>query len=208
MNVAVFGAKGRVGAKVTEIALKRGHAVWQIDKNYSENELKEVDVVINFATADATNDVVTLCEQQNCPLITGTTGLSSKQQALLDELSGRVSVVQKANFATGVALLKEICDVVSRKLKWDCAIVETHRREKKDAPSGTAKELASAISKNLGSFSSVEVHSLRLGDNVGKHEVTFAALGESLTITHNAYSTDIFALGAVRAAEEIVSTSR
>lgn len=203
MNLVVFGAKGRVGKKVADIAAKRGHNVWKIDKNFSENRLDSVDVVINFATAEGTHDVAKFCAKYNCPLVFGTTGLNEAQQELVDKLSKRVTVVQKANFAIGVNMLYRLCDIVSRELHWDCAIVETHRRGKKDAPSGTAKGLASVISGNLGSFSSVEVHSLRMGDNVGRHEVTFAADGESLTITHQAYSVDVFALGAVKTAEEL-----
>lgn len=204
MNLAVFGAKGRVGKKIADIAVKRGHNVWQIDKNFSENQLDNVDAVICFTTAEGTHDVVEFCNKHCCPLVLGTTGLNEAQQALVDGLSKRVTVVQKANFAIGVDMLYKLCDIVSRELKWDCAVVETHRRGKKDAPSGTARGLASAISGNLGSFSSVEVHSLRVGSNFGKHEVTFATDGESLTITHQAENVDIFALGAIKTAEEII----
>lgn len=206
MNLVVFGAKGRVGKKVADIAAKRGHDVWQIDKNYSENPLDKVDVVIGFATAESAGDVADFCLEHNCPLVLGTTGLNQEQQALVDKLAKRVTVVQKANFAIGVDMLYRLCDIVSRNLKWDCAVVETHRRGKKDAPSGTAKGLASVISNNLGSFSSVEAHSLRLGDNVGRHEVTFATDGESLTITHQANSIDIFALGAIKEAEKLANS--
>ena len=203
MNIAVFGAKGRVGSKVAEIAKKRKHSVWEIDKNYSENELDKVDAVINFASAKATKDVAEFCKKYACPLVTGTTGLSEEQQSLLDGLTESVTVVEKANFATGVDMLYKLCDVVSRELKWDCVIVETHRKGKKDAPSGTANGLATVIAKNFGSFSSVETHALRIGSNFGKHEVIFATEGESLTITHQAENVDIFALGAVKEAERV-----
>lgn len=203
MNIAVFGAKGRVGSRVADIAKARGHNVWSIDKNYSENELANADVAINFATAEAICEVVAFCIQKNCPLINGTTGLDEKQQELLDDLSKRVAVVNKANFAIGVEMLFKLCEIVARELDWDCAIVETHRKNKKDAPSGTAKKLGALIAKNLGSFRSVETHALRLGSNFGRHEVTFAGEGESLTITHQAENADVFALGAVKEAERV-----
>lgn len=207
MNVAVFGANGRVGARVVEIAKKRGHDVWLIDKDYSENRLDSVDVVINFATAQATGDVVNFCKNHKCPLVTGATGLSDEQQRLLEDLSKSVTVTEKANFATGVDMLHKLCDIVSRELKWDCAIVETHRKGKKDAPSGTARGLATVIAQNFGSFSSVETHALRMGSNFGKHAVTFATDGESLTLVHQAENVDIFALGAVKEAERIARAS-
>lgn len=203
MNIAVFGAKGRLGGRVAEIAEKRGHNVWKIDLNYSENALSGVNVCINFASADATRDVAEFCIKKSCPLITGTTGLNGEQRKIIDNLSEYVTVIEKPNFSIGVDMLYRLCDIVSRELKWDCAIVETHRKGKKDAPGGTARSLQTLISKNTGSFSSVETHSLRLGDNVGTHEVTFASNGESLTLTHRALSVDIFALGAVKEAEKL-----
>lgn len=203
MNIAVFGAKGRVGSRVVDIAQQRGHNVCGIDKDYCDNALKDVDVAINFATAEATADVVVFCKQNKCPLVTGATGLNEAQQQLVDELSKSVKVVEKANFATGVEMLYKLCEIAAAELKWDCAVVETHRKNKKDAPSGTAKRLAAVIAQNLGSFKTVETHALRLGSNFGRHEVTFATEGESLTITHQAENVDIFALGAVKAAERI-----
>lgn len=204
MNLAVFGAKGRVGKSVVDIAEKRKHNVWQIDKGTSENELEKVDVAINFATAEATRDVAEFCLQHRCPLVTGTTGLNAEQREIVQSLSTQVTVIEKANFAVGVDMLYKLCELISRELNWDCAIVETHRKGKKDAPSGTARSLACKIAKNLGSFRSVDVHSLRVGSNFGRHEVTFATNGESLTITHQAENVEIFALGAVKEAERIV----
>lgn len=207
MNIAVFGASGRVGRRVAEIAKKRNHVVWQIDKNYEQNALNVVDAVINFATAEATEDVVDFCRKHKCPLVNGSTGLDEKQLALMDELSHEVTVVSKANFAEGVDMLYKLCDIVSRNLHWDCVVVETHRKGKKDAPSGTAKGLTSVIVNNMGSFRYVETHSLRLGDNMGRHEVTFATNGESLTLIHQASSLDIFAVGAIKTAESLITHS-
>ena len=203
MNIAVFGAKGRVGKRVAEIAAERTHNVWLLDKNYSENATEKIDAAIDFATAEATDEVVEFCKQKKCPLVLGTTGLNEAQQRKVDELKQSVAVIQKANFAEGIDMLYKLCELVSKQLHWDCAVVETHRKGKKDAPSGTAKTLAAVIAENLGSFKRVETHSLRIGSNFGKHEVTFAANGESLTITHQAENVDIFALGAIKEAERI-----
>ena len=69
MNIAVFGANGRVGSRVADIAKSRGHNVYSIDRDYSENVLERVDVAINFATANATADVAQFCLQRRCPLV-------------------------------------------------------------------------------------------------------------------------------------------
>ena len=204
MNIAVFGARGRMGRKVVEIAEERGHSVWQIDKNWQENPLKTVDVAIDFATADATNEVCDFCKAHNSALVSGVTGRNEMQLQLLEELASIVPISCKANFSIGVNMLYELAEIISKKLSdWDCEIVEIHHRNKIDSPSGTAKQLASVIEKE-NSFKKVTIHALRAGTNSGCHSVVFASNGESLTLTHQAESRDIFARGAVLEAERLV----
>ena len=204
MNIAVFGARGRMGSKVAEIAEERGHNVWQIDKDWEKNPLLKVDVAIDFATTEATEQVCKFCKTQKCALISGVTGRDENQLQLIEELSATVPVVCKANFSQGVNMLYELVETVAKKLTdWDCEIVEIHHRNKIDSPSGTAKTLAGVIAKQ-GSFKKVTVHALRVGSNFGKHTVIFASNGESLTLTHQAENRDIFARGAVLEAERLM----
>lgn len=219
MNIAVFGAQGRVGSKVVQIAEKRGHTVIPIDTKdktsdgccvcvAKENETNiannTIDAVIDFSTAAATQEVCEFCKCHRCALISGVTGRNKAQQQLIDELSTRIPVVNKANFSAGVSMLHKLCEIVAKQLPdWDCDIVEIHRKGKLDAPSGTAMSLASTIAQQRN-FKRVTTHALRLGSNFGKHEVIFATNGESLTLTHQAETVEIFALGAVVEAEKLV----
>ena len=209
MNIAVFGANGRVGSKVVEIAKKRGHTVTPIDiKEKTDDSVghknTDTDVLIDFSTAAATQDVCDFCRIHRCALVSGVTGRNTSQQELIDDLSNDLPVVCKANFSIGVDILHRICQIVARELSdWDCEIVEIHRKGKLDAPSGTAKSLAATIAQQK-SFKHVTTHALRCGSNFGKHEVVFATNGESLTITHQAENVEIFALGAVLEAEKLV----
>lgn len=206
MNVAVFGAKGRVGSAVVRLA--KGHNVWQIDKDFEHNPLQTVDVVVDFSLPTATKNVVDFCKTHHCPLVTGVTGRSDTQLALLDELAQHVTVVAMDNFSQGVQMLAEICQYVAQNCNWACEIVETHHAHKKDSPSGTAKMLASKIAKAGGEFCGVTVHSLRLGSNFGCHQVVFATSGESLTITHQAENVEIFARGALKRALQLAENNK
>ena len=229
MNVAVFGARGRVGSKVVEIAQKRGHRVYGIDKKTVENvycgenigkisdkinekynfdaKIDPIDVVIDFSTAEATKEVCEFCKLHHSALVSGVTGRNDEQLRLVEQLSAVVPVIYKANFSVGVQMLHSICQIVARELKdWDCEIVETHRKGKVDSPSGTAKSLAGEIAQRK-SFSKVTVHSLRCGSNFGCHSVVFATQGESLTLTHQAENVEIFAKGAILEAEKLVNNS-
>lgn len=229
MNIAVFGAQGRVGSKVVEIARNRGHNVYEIDKKTVENGqsiincakipendnaqfdfcdvVDKIDVVIDFSTAEATNEVCEFCKLHHSALVSGVTGRNDEQLRLIEQLSTEVPVIFKANFSVGVKMLHRICQIVARELKdWDCEIVETHRKGKIDSPSGTAKSLAGEIAERK-SFRKVTVHSLRCGSNFGCHSVVFATQGESLTLTHQAENVDIFAKGAILEAEKLVNNS-
>lgn len=206
MKIAVFGAKGRVGSAVVRLA--KGHDVWQIDKDYEQNPLQNVDVVIDFSLPSATKQVVDFCQAHRCPLVTGVTSRSQSDLQLVDQLSKQVTVVAQDNFSQGIALLTEICQHVAQKCNWACEIVETHHQNKKDSPSGTAKMIASKVAKTGGEFCTVTIHSLRLGSNFGRHEIVFATQGESLTITHQAENVDIFAKGALKTALEVAKNSQ
>jgi 4-hydroxy-tetrahydrodipicolinate reductase len=206
VNVAVFGAKGRVGRAVVRLA--KGHNVWQIDKDFEHNPLQTVDVVVDFSLPTATKSVVDFCKAHHCPLVTGVTGRSEIQLALLDELAQQVAVVASDNFSDGVQMLADICQYVAQNCNWACEIVETHHAHKKDSPSGTAKMLASKIAKAAGEFCGVTVHSLRLGSNFGQHMVVFGTNGESLTITHQAENVEIFARGALKRALQLAENNK
>ena len=208
MNIAVFGARGRMGKKVVEIAQRRGHSVWQIDKDWEQNPLGKVDVVIDFATADATKEVCDFCKTHRSHLVSGVTGRNEEQLELIEDLAAELTVVCKANFSEGVNILYELVESLAKKLsEWDCEIVETHHRNKVDSPSGTAKELAGIIAKG-SSFKKVTVHALRSGSNLGRHTIVFATNGESLTLTHQAENRDIFARGAVLEAEKVIKRNK
>ena len=211
MVIAVYGAKGRVGSKVVDIAKRRGHTVIPIDVKDDLNQSSEsivlsaqIDAVIDFSTAAATGEVCDFCTLHHCALVSGVTGRNEQQQTLIDRLSEDLPVVCKANFSVGVDMLHRICEIVAQEQPdWDCEIVEVHRRGKLDSPSGTAKSLAATIAKHK-SFKHVTTHALRLGSNYGQHEVVFATNGESLTLTHQAENVEIFALGAVIQCEKLL----
>ena len=101
----------------------------------------------------------------------------------------------------------------------DIEITEAHHRHKVDAPSGTAITLGEVVAAQLDrkladvavygregtggerDRKTIAFHSLRAGDIVGDHTVTFAGEGELIELTHRAQSRMNFAMGALRAAE-------
>jgi 4-hydroxy-tetrahydrodipicolinate reductase len=113
-------------------------------------------------------------------------------------------IVFASNFSVGVNTLFALTQRAAEILRSEFApqIVETHHKMKKDAPSGTAKTLGEILKKELQT--EIPIESIREGDVVGEHTVTFAGPSERLVLTHSAGSREIFASGALRAAHWVV----
>jgi 4-hydroxy-tetrahydrodipicolinate reductase len=144
--------------------------------------------------------------QYRQPLVIGTTGHSAEQRSVIEKTAEFLPVVFASNFSVGVnalfALTKRAGDIFGDEFRAE--IVETHHRMKKDAPSGSAKTLAEILSKAQNITDQVPIQSIREGDVVGEHTVIFSGPGERLELTHRARSREIFARGALRAAEWVI----
>ena len=136
------------------------------------------------------------------PCVIGTTGFTLTQETEIRELAQRIAIVKSANFSLGVTVVEHLCGLLAHLLgkSYDVEIIEMHHRAKKDAPSGTALLLASAIAKarhqqlsqvewngRVGltgprSKSEIGIHALRGGNVVGDHTVCFADIGERVEI--------------------------
>lgn len=210
LNVERVGSTNAEARDVTALTASRNgykHAEGRDVTALTAEQVGQVDGVVDFSTAEATREVCDFCRAHRCPLVTGVTGRTETQQQLIEELARVLPVSAKNNFSRGAQTLRRLVEVAAHLSDWDCDIVELHRRGKKDAPSGTAKELA-AVAAQRGSFRAVTVHSLRCGDSVGTHTVIFATNGERLVLTHEAQSAEIFADGAVAEAERLITLAQ
>jgi 4-hydroxy-tetrahydrodipicolinate reductase len=222
----MHGSSGRMGqAIIKEAEVTDGveiAAEVDIGIDLAAN-IDQADVIIDFSLHSATQGLFELAVEKGKPLVVGTTGHSPEERVKLRELAARVPTVWAGNFSIGVNLLYFLTQRASEILSmdYDAEIVEMHHRFKKDAPSGTAARLAEIVleKRNLKASDlrhgregitgertqrEVGMHSLRGGDVVGEHTVSFAALGERLELTHKASDRRIFAAGAIRSAEWIV----
>jgi 4-hydroxy-tetrahydrodipicolinate reductase len=187
-------------------------------------EIGGCDVVIDFSHPSATDAIHRICLSGKKPLVVGTTGHSAAEREILLETAKSLPIVWSPNFSIGVNVLFWLTRKTAEMLgpDFDLEVLEMHHRLKKDAPSGTAKKLAEILAevrqldyeKNVAHgreglvgerpAKEIGVHSIRGGDVVGDHTVTFAGRGERLELTHKASSRDTFAAGALRAARWVV----
>jgi 4-hydroxy-tetrahydrodipicolinate reductase len=179
------------------------------------------DVVIDFTAPAATVTHARLAAETGCGLVIGTTGLGADDLARIEAAAGSAPIVRAPNMSLGVTLLTALVEQVAARLDddYDIEVLEMHHRHKVDAPSGTALGLGEAAAAGrkvaletvarrtrdgqTGARPRGEIGfaTLRGGDVVGDHEVIFAADGERLILGHKASSREVFARGAVRAAQ-------
>jgi len=200
IKYGLIGSTGRLGSEVVNVFKEKNHKlVYEID---IEKEVKNdiPQVLIDCSLPSAFNKVVELVKQFNIPLVVATTGLTENDLQRLKDLSTRVPVAQSFNFSVGIQVLLKLTEIANDVLKdWDIEISETHHRFKKDKPSGTA-----IMIKDMLASKPVNISSLRLGNVVGDHTVTFGGLGETISITHHAISRRTFAEGILSSAEFVL----
>lgn len=233
MRVAVHGCTGKMGQLLCDMASRgvygaelaasvaldadedpRRH-VYRSIRSVKE----EADCVIDFSNRSAAIEVASYCRERKIALVIGTTGLDVDDDAAIREASSEIAIFRSSNMSLGVALLADLVSRTASSLPdADIEIIETHHVQKVDAPSGTALMLARRAADARGrgeihagrsghgarKYGEIGVSAVRIGRNVGTHEVLFGMGGETITIKHEMYDRSVLADGAMAAAAFIV----
>ena len=181
-------------------------------------------MLVEFSVPEASLEHLRLVAAAGARAVIGTTGFSAAQREEIAALARRAAILVAPNMSVAVTLAFKVLAIMAKALgdAYDVEITETHHRFKKDAPSGTAVRMAEVVAEALGrdlgqvgvygrrglpgerTGKEIGVMSLRSGDVVGEHTVSFGTLGERLELTHRAHSRDTFARGALRAVRWMV----
>ena len=179
-------------------------------------QIGEIDAAIDFSYPGNLQMVLDTALESRLPLVIGTTGLTDAQGEAIRAAAKEIPIVWANNFSTGVTVLCRLARMASQALgeDFDIEIVETHHNQKADAPSGTAKALLASVDPE-GGYAVVNgregrpgargreigMHAVRGGTVAGEHSVHFFGQMEEIELRHRADSREIFARGALRAAE-------
>jgi len=213
MNILLLG-RGKTGSLVAEAARQRGHDIRVMGaaenargEALTAEELRGIDVVIDFTTPSCVVCNIEACLEAGTNMVVGTTGWYGeidRVKALVE--SRKTGFIYAANFSVGVNLFLDVAQAAAAALRhgYGGQIFERHHVHKKDAPSGTAIAIQRVVRESSGKDENLEIISLREGDVVGMHEITLDSSVDTIYICHDAKSRQGFADGAVRAAEWIV----
>ncbi|WP_422667100.1 4-hydroxy-tetrahydrodipicolinate reductase [Buchnera aphidicola] len=246
IRIAIAGALGRMGKylikevqenKYTTLSaafVSKNHPL--INKDIGEiigigkigilisDELHEkintFDVLIDFTKPSSTFKYLKYCSLFKKNIIIGTTGFSTEEMKKISQYSSDIAIMISANFSIGINLLlqliKKTTEIIGHQS--DIEIIESHHRNKIDAPSGTALSIGETISKvmnwdlkkhsiysrekikNVREKNKIGFSTIRAGDIIGKHTVMYASPGEQINITHTASNRKAFSTGAIQAA--------
>ncbi|GBQ66692.1 dihydrodipicolinate reductase [Ameyamaea chiangmaiensis NBRC 103196] len=239
LRIGIAGVGGRVGRLLVEEVRAAGHVLAGGTARAPDAGLRDLlgeapvlpglselaplcDVVIDFTHASVVHDHALILAQAGVAWVLGTTGLDPEAVADVHAASGRIAVVQAANFSPGVVLVTRLARLLGAALPapaYDAEIVEMHHRQKVDAPSGTALAIGEAVADGRGvRLADVRVDgrsghtgprgeqqigfaALRGGQIVGEHSALFTSASEQIVLTHRAFDRRVYATGAVRAAD-------
>ncbi len=211
IQLVIFGATGRMGFALEEECSSRPDqfaivARWSSTSggiSQAGNSLKGKVVVIDFSSPTGLAQCLQWSSDQGFPVVSGTTGLGESQELAMAKAAQRIPILWSANMSPGMAWMQSVMSKFSQLRDFDLRIEEIHHNKKKDAPSGTAKALREKL-QSFGTHTIPEPSSLRAGGVLGVHKVLAVSQDEMIVLEHQALNRQVFARGALLAADWIL----
>ena len=191
----------------------------------NENAFKKANIIIDFTIPKCTLEVLKIASKLKKRVVIGTTGFSKKEENLIKKYSRKIPILKAGNMSLGINLLMYLTEIASKSLgnNFLSKVFEIHHKHKKDHPSGTALMLGKgiAVGKNKGFYKligkkylnkksfpygkKINFNSLRKGEVIGEHEVTFSSGKEIITLNHEAFDRALYSEGAFTAAKWLMN---
>jgi len=191
----------------------------------TEIVFKRTDVIIDFTVPKCTLDILNIATKLKKRMVIGTTGFTQKEENLIKRYSKKIPILKAGNMSLGVNLLMYLTEIASKSLndEYLSKIFEAHHKHKKDYPSGTAlmlgKGIANGKNKNIYNLigkkslnkksfpygEKINFNSIRKGEIIGEHEVTFSSGKEIIKLNHEAFDRALYSDGALTAAKWLMN---
>ena len=187
----------------------------------TEEAFKSVNLIIDFTVPKCTFEVLKIASKLKKRVVIGTTGFTKKEESQIKKYSKKIPILKAGNMSLGINLLMYLTEIASKSLgsNFLSKVFEIHHKHKKDHPSGTALMLGRgiAVGKNKDFYkligkkylnkksfpygTKINFNSLRKGEVIGEHEVTFSSGKEIITLNHEAFDRALYSEGAFTAAK-------
>ena len=191
----------------------------------TKQAFKKTDVIIDFTVPNCTLDILKIASKLKKRVVIGTTGFTRKEEVLIKKFSKTIPILKAGNMSLGVNLLMYLTEIASKSLndEYLSKVFEVHHKHKKDYPSGTAlmlgKGIADGKNKNLYNLmgkkflnkksfpygKKINFNSIRKGEIIGEHEVTFSSGKEIIKLNHEAFDRALYSDGALTAAKWLIN---
>ena len=191
----------------------------------SVSAFKKASVIIDFTVPKCTLEILKVAVKQKKKIVIGTTGFTKKEEDLIKKFSKKIPILKAGNMSLGVNLLMYLTEIASKSLgkSFLSKIYEVHHKHKKDYPSGTALMLGRGVAKgknkdfysligkkylNKKSFpygKKINFNSIRKGQIIGEHEITFSSGKEKVTLNHESFDRALYSEGALTAAKWLIN---
>tara|TARA_B100000700_G_scaffold54785_1_gene58617 strand:- start:113 stop:889 length:777 start_codon:yes stop_codon:yes gene_type:complete len=191
----------------------------------NQEAFKKANLIIDFTVPKCTFEVLKIAAKLKKKVVIGTTGFSKKDEKLIKKYSKKIPILRAGNMSLGINLLMYLTEIASKSLgnSFLSKVFEIHHKHKKDYPSGTALMLGKGIAdgknkdfyklmgkkyfnkKNFPFQKKINFNSIRKGEIIGKHEVTFSSGKEVITLNHEAFDRALYSEGALTAARWLMN---
>lgn len=231
LKILLSGACGRMGRQVAAcVEEQNARIIAGVDVNAEKGAAfpvypafslvqEQADVIVDFTRPEGLGPLLEYALAHHLPVVLAATGYHEADLAAIAQASREIPIFRSANLSLGVYVLRALSAKAAQLLRdFDIEIVEKHHNQKLDAPSGTALMLYDAVKTAISQpvygrhtrtekreSQEIGIHAVRGGTVPGEHEVGFYGAGETLLITHSAQDRSIFARGAIRAAQFILT---
>ncbi|MDB2527120.1 4-hydroxy-tetrahydrodipicolinate reductase [Candidatus Pelagibacter bacterium] len=192
----------------------------KLDINTNE-AFKKADVIIDFTIPKCTLEILKIASKLKKRIVIGTTGFTQNEERTIKKYAKKIPILKAGNMSLGVNLLMYLTEIVSGSLgdNYLSKVLEVHHKHKKDHPSGTAlmlgKGIANGKNKNLYNLigkkflnkksfpfgKKINFNSIRRGEVIGEHEVSFSSGKEIIRLNHEAFDRALYSDGALSAAK-------
>ncbi|MDA9189010.1 4-hydroxy-tetrahydrodipicolinate reductase [Candidatus Pelagibacter sp.] len=214
----------KLAALTENKAINKKIAGIMLDVN-TEKVFKKTDIIIDFTVPNCTLNILKIASKLKKRVVIGTTGFTRKEESLIKKFSKKIPILKAGNMSLGINLLMYLTEIASKSLndEYLSKVFEVHHKHKKDYPSGTAlmlgKGIADGKNKNLYNLmgkkflnkksfpygKKINFNSIRKGEIIGEHVVTFSSGKEMIKLNHEAFDRALYSDGALTAAKWLIN---